>query len=168
MDRAQTEPDCLSFARADKANISGMLAIIHRCVLEINAADYTPHQVEKLLDGFTADWLENIIDTRHYYEVRYQGKLIACGGVSRDRRQRGQSYFTAVFVDPDFCGRGVGRELVEFLETDPWCLDSRLIEVPASKSAHGFYAKCGYRYREYPPVFRDGTTILYKEMGAPR
>lgn len=63
----------LSFVRAKKENISVMLDIIRRCVLEINAADYTQNQVKDLLNGFTADWLENIIDTRHYYEVWYDG-----------------------------------------------------------------------------------------------
>ena len=50
-----------------------------------------------------------------------------------------------------------------FLEKDEWCLDSNLIEIPSSKSSHGFYYKCGYSYREYPPAFKDGTTIMYKE-----
>lgn len=69
--------------------------------------------------------------------------LIACGGVSRDYSQERQSYLTAVFVNPDFNKKGIGRKLVEFLETDEWCLDSKLIEVPSSKSSHKFYYRCG-------------------------
>lgn len=61
-----------------------MLEIIRRCVLEINAVDYTQTQVEHLVKSFSGDWLEDLVNTRHYYEVWYQGMLIACGGVSRD------------------------------------------------------------------------------------
>ena len=126
--------------------------------------DYTQTQVEHLVKGFSEDWLEDLINTRHYYEVWYQGMLIACGGVSRDYSQERQSYLTAVFVNPDFNKKGIGRKLVEFLETDEWCLDSKLIEVPSSKSSHKFYYKCGYHYQDETPVFRsDGTTIMYKE-----
>lgn len=154
----------LSFVRAKKENIGIMLQIIRRCVLEINAADYTQTQMEHLLEGFSESWLEDLINTRHYYEVWHKGTLVACGGVSRDYSQEKQSYLTAVFVNPDFNKRGVGRKLVEFLETDEWCLVSKLIEVPSSKSSHKFYYKCGYHYQDEPPVFRsDGTTIMYKE-----
>ena len=156
----------LVFARAKKENSGAMLDIIRTCVSEVNAADYTQAQVRELLDSFTADWLENIISTRHYYEAWYDGKIVACGGVSRDYNQEKQSYLTAVFVRPDFRKKGIGRKLVEFLEKDEWCLDSNLIEIPSSKSAHEFYYKCGYRYREYPPVFKDGTTIMYKRKVA--
>ena len=52
---------------------------------------------------------------------------------------------------------------IEYLEKDEWCLDSRLIEIPASKTAHLFYYKLGYEYYTYPPKFNDdGSTIMYK------
>lgn len=164
MNNKTIDVNCLSFVRAKKENIGIMLEIIHRCVLEINAVDYTQTQVEHLVKSFSEDWLEDLINTRHYYEVWCQGMLIACGGVSRDYSQERQSYLTAVFVNPDFNKKGIGRKLVEFLETDEWCLDSKLIEVPSSKSSHKFYYKCGYHYYDEIPVFRsDGTTIMYKE-----
>lgn len=141
-----------------------MLDIIQRCVLEINFVDYTLTQIQELLNGFTAEWLEDIINTRHYYEIWYGGTIVACGGVSRDYNQEKQSYLTAIFVNPDYHGKGIGRKLIQFLERDEWCLDSNLIEIPSSKSSHEFYYKCGYSYRNYPPVFKDGTTIMYKEV----
>ena len=96
--------------------------------------------------------------------VWYHNQLIACGGVSRDLSQEKQSYFTAIFVNPDYRGMNVGKSLIRFLEQDEWCLDSDLIEVPSSKSSHEFYHKLGYDYRIYPPVFsdEDGATIMYK------
>lgn len=65
---------------------------------EVNYKDYAPYEFEKYLAHFTADWLIDIINTRHYYEVWYQGKIVACGGVSRDYSQEKQSYFTAIEV----------------------------------------------------------------------
>ena len=136
----------LFFTRANIENVGELLVIIHRCMNEVNYKDYAPHEFKKYLANFTADWLIDIINTRHYYEVRYQGKIIACGGVSRDYSQEKQSYFTA--------------------EKDEWCLNSNLIEIPSSKSSHEFYYKCGYKYRNNPPIFSeiDGSTIMYKEV----
>lgn len=156
----------LLFTRANIENVGELLVIIHRCMNEVNYKDYAPHEFKKYLANFTADWLIDIINTRHYYEVRYQGKIIACGGVSRDYSQEKQSYFTAIFVNPDYHGKGIGRKLIQFLEKDEWCLNSNLIEIPSSKSSHEFYYKCSYKYRNNPPIFSeiDGSTIMYKEV----
>lgn len=157
--------DNLLFTRAKTENVKEMLTIIHRCMNEVNCKDYSEQEFQKYLNGFTEEWLTDIINIRHYYEAWHDGKIIACGGVSRDPTQERQSYFTAIFVNPDYRGKGIGRKLISFLETDEWCLDSDLIEVPSSKSSHEFYYKCGYKYRTYPPVFSeaDGSTIMYKE-----
>ena len=57
----------------------------------------------------------------------------------------------------------IGKKLIRFLEQDEWCLNSNLIEIPSSKSSHGFYHKLGYEYRTYPLIFKeDGSTIMYK------
>ena len=57
----------------------------------------------------------------------------------------------------------IGKKLIRFLEQDEWCLNSNLIEIPSSKSSHGFYHKLGYEYRTYPLIFKeDGSTIIYK------
>ena len=157
--------DRLLFKRAELKNVKTLLTIIHRCMKEVNYKDYPPEEFERYLKNFTVDWLTDIINTRHYYEVWYQDHIIACGGVSRDYSQERQSYFTAIFVNPDYRGMGIGRKLIQFLENDEWCLDSDLIEIPSSRSSHEFYRKCGYEYRNNPPIFskKDGSTIMYKE-----
>lgn len=156
--------DELLYKKAEITNIPIMLSIIHRCMNEVNYKDYSEAEFLKYVHTFTPEWFSEIITTRHYYEVWYHGHIIACGGVSRDLTQKKQSYFTAIFVNPDYRGEGVGKSLIRFLEQDEWCLDSQLIEVPSSKSSHGFYHKLGYEYRSFPPVFKeeDGSTIMYK------
>ena len=158
--------DRVFFKRADIKNVTELLVIIHRCMNEVNYKDYAQPELKKILEGFTSEWLIDIINTRHYYEAWYQGRIIACGGVSRDYSQERQCYFTAIFVNPDYQRKGVGRKLVRFLEKDEWCLRSDLIEIPSSKSSHEFYCKCGYKYRNYPPIFSktDGTTIMYRNL----
>lgn len=154
----------ISYRRASIENVDAILNIIVRCMKEVNYKDYIDKQFNKYLSMFTREWITNIIETRHYYEAWYDGKILASGGVSRDYSKDKQSYFTAIFVNPDFHGLGVGKDLILFLEQDKWCIDSNLIEIPSSKSSHGFYYKLGYKYRTNPPAFNedDGSTIMYK------
>lgn len=151
------------FEKAALNDVDKLLHIIHRCVKEVNSKDYEPRQVEKFLSGFTTGWLKDIILNRHFYSVKYNGEIIGMGGVSRDTTQESQSYFTAIFINPDYRKMGIGRMLIRFLEQDEWCLNSNLIEIPSSKSSHEFYHKLGYEYRTNPPIFKeDGSTIMYK------
>ncbi len=154
----------LKYKKAEIKNVSSILKIIHRCMNEINYLDYTEEQFKKYINSFTEEWLKNIIKTRHYYEVWYNDEIIACGGISRDLSKEKQAYFTAIFVNPDYRGKGIGKELMLFLEQDEWCLDSNLLEVPSSKSSHAFYHKLGYEYKSYSPIFslEDGSTIMFK------
>ena len=151
------------FEKASLSDVNNLLHIIHRCVKEVNSKDYEPWETEKFLNGFTSEWLSDIILNRHFFSVKYNGEVIGMGGVSRDTSQESQSYFTAIFINPDYRNMGIGKNLIKFLEQDEWCLNSSLIEIPSSKSSHGFYHKLGYEYRTNPPIFKeDGSTIMYK------
>ena len=128
------ELDKIIYKRASLSNTKKILEIITRCMKEVNYIDYPQEQFNKFLNSFTKEWLSDIIENRHYYEVWYDNEIIAVGGVSRDKNQKKQSYYTAIFVNPDLRGLGIGRALIMYLETDEWCLDSEIIEVPSSIS----------------------------------
>ena len=151
------------FEKATLNDVDTLLYIIHRCVKEVNSKDYEPYEIEKHLKEFNADWLSHYITNIHFYTIQYNGEIIGMGAVNRDTSQENQSYFSAIFINPDYHKLGIGKKLIRFLEQDEWCLDSNLIEIPSSKSAHKFYNKLGYEYRTNPPVFKeDGSTIMYK------
>lgn len=67
----------LEYKRAQFDNIDTLLNIIHRCIKEVNYKDYTIEQFQKYLAAFTQEWLKDIIENRHYYEVWYENKKIA-------------------------------------------------------------------------------------------
>lgn len=151
------------FEKATLSDTDKLLHIIHRCLKEVNSKDYEPYEIEKFLKGFNKKCISNSIMNRHFYLVKYNEEIIGMGNVNRDLSQESQSYFTTIFINPDYHRMGIGRKLIRFLEQDEWCLESNLIEIPSSKSSHEFYHKLGYEYRTNPPVFKkDGSTIMYK------
>jgi N-acetylglutamate synthase-like GNAT family acetyltransferase len=162
-DNVKLDINVLVFQKATVDEVDKLIYIIHRCLKEVNSKDYEPWEIEKLLNEFTEERLKNSILNRHFYSVKYNGEIIGMGAVNRDTSQEKQSYFTTIFINPDYHKMGIGKKIIRFLEQDKWCLESSLIEIPSSKSAHKFYNKLGYKYRTNPPVFKeDGSTIMYK------
>lgn len=151
------------FEKVGLRHVDKLLQIVHRCVKEVNSKDYEHWEIEKFLKGFNKEWISESVSNRHFYLVKYNGEIIGMGAVNRDLSQEGQSYFTTIFIDPDYHKMGIGKKFIGFLEQDEWCLNSSLIEIPSSKSSHEFYHRLGYEYRTYPPIFNDdGSTIMYK------
>jgi N-acetylglutamate synthase-like GNAT family acetyltransferase len=151
------------FEKATLSDVDKLLHIIHRCLKEVNSTDYEPYEIEEFLKGFNKERISNSIMNRHFYLVKYNEEIIGMGAVNRDLSQESQSFFTTIFINPDYHRMGIGRKLISFLEQDEWCLESNLIEIPSSKSSHEFYHKLGYEYRTNPPVFKeDGSTVMYK------
>mgnify|MGYP002226045077 CR=1 FL=1 len=53
----------------------------------------------------------------------------------------------SIFVLPEFHGKGVGRKIINTLETDEFYVRASRIEIPASITAMEFYRKFGYDYK---------------------
>lgn len=53
----------------------------------------------------------------------------------------------SIFVLPEFHGKGIGRKIINTLETDEFYVRASRIEIPASITATEFYRKFGYDYK---------------------
>ncbi len=82
--------------------------------------------------------------------------IVGCGAIGPYWGKEDESSFFNIFVLPEYQGRGVGRKIIETLETDEYALRAKRIEIPASITACGFYRKLGYN-------FKDGVDTLDEE-----
>ncbi|AUX09291.1 GNAT family acetyltransferase [Halalkaliarchaeum desulfuricum] len=83
-------------------------------------------------DEFTDDSCRPII-------AELDGKIVGWGSVHLD-----ENVLAATFVDPDYKRQGVGRTIVEELETIARREGVEVLIVPASLNAVGFYETLGY------------------------
>ncbi|MEI3336823.1 MAG: GNAT family N-acetyltransferase [Clostridium sp.] len=121
--------------------------LIVRNFLEVNSKDYGISAMEKLAKAYDAEKVLNVASYAHMYVFEFDGKIIGTGSISSFWGSETESILLSIFVLPEFHGKGVGRKIINTLETDEFYVRASRIEILASITATEFYRKFGYDYK---------------------
>lgn len=112
-------------------------ALIIRCLKEVNQADYTPQQIERLCQAFAPDQVKKRFGQRLSFVALQKGQII--GTVTLKQNEIG-----SLFILPDYHKRGIGQQLLRHIEQV--ALQNKQTEVIAysSLTAIDFYQHHGY------------------------
>ena len=81
-------------------------------------------------------------------EVAGKTVLVAgCGAIGPYWGKEDESSLFTIFVNPEYQGKGVGRQIINTLEKDEYFTRAKRIEIPASITGVPFYLKMGYNYK---------------------
>lgn len=78
--------------------------------------------------------------------IRENGAVVACGRLQENAGSVGQVRFMA--VDAAWQGKGLGKNILVFLEEQATAMKLVKIELQARENAVKFYESCGYRIKE--------------------
>jgi GNAT superfamily N-acetyltransferase len=146
------------FQDADATDIS---KIICRNLLEVNARDYSPEVIEKLVAHFTPDTITGFSRQRDMFVAEVNGVLVGTAALARDDRTAEERYVClTVFVLPEYHGKGIGRKLVAQVEDVAQAKGAKCLQVPASLTAVQFYRKLGYAEDPSAP-FNPGEECVF-------
>ncbi|MDI6666611.1 GNAT family N-acetyltransferase [Leuconostoc falkenbergense] len=123
--------------------------LISKTMRITNIKDYSIEFIEKDLQSLKANDLIERASQFHCYVIENSddGAIIAVGSIGPFWGSQTESSLFNIFVDPDYQGHGLGRKIIEILETDEYFLRASRIEIPASKTALRFYQKMGYNFK---------------------
>lgn len=88
--------------------------------------------------GPTTEFTQRVEAT--FYVAIDGGKVLGCGAIDLDFGQ-----IDAIFILPDFMGRGVGRQLLTSLEDVAIAAGLNQAILNSTLNAAAFYRKCGYK-----------------------
>jgi GNAT superfamily N-acetyltransferase len=110
-----------------------------RAILAISDEFYSKEQRVSWAHGLTPQGYIDASDKDETYEVAVIGGHVIgfCGRTAETVR--------GLYVDPQFQGRGIGRELLARAETILRAEGRTVMDIEASLSAEAFYASAGYR-----------------------
>jgi GNAT superfamily N-acetyltransferase len=123
--------------------------LIRRNLLEINSKDYPLEFITYLVDFFSPAQIVENARTQHIFVAIEEGKVIGTAGLANFGSPEKPSYYgVAVFVEPEFQGHGLGRQMVAAVEAKAKELDAGKITVRAAMGARVFYEKLGYQLQD--------------------
>ena len=135
------QPVIRPFRAADAPAVSELIAKTLRLS---NVQDYSQEYIDACVAQFTADGVLQRASWTHFYVACKDESIVGCGAVGPYWGSETECSLFNIFVLPACQGIGIGRQIVHALEQDPYALRSCRIEVPASRTAQGFYEAMGY------------------------
>lgn len=140
----------------EESQATEVSALIGQVLMEVNIRDYPREALLEFVEYYSPERVASIPRSGGHSYVAMRGdELLACGSVVPMEDRPGECEIRALFVRPEWEGKGVGRQLVRTLEADPLFRGAKRVAVSASLTSHEFYLKLGYRYQDGIKVCED-------------
>jgi GNAT superfamily N-acetyltransferase len=162
--------------KAVPADVPEIERIMRASMSDLGSPWYDGSQVTSAV-RFIAVPDRNLIDDGTYFVIEEDGRLVACGGwsartklfsgpESQDRTEGWLDPATdaarvrAMFVDPAYARRGLGRRILEAAEADAAQAGFRTFELMATLPGVPLYRACGYEEIERTEIeLPDGARL---------
>lgn len=141
------EKTCVSPRRFRREDAEEVSKLIIRNLLEVNSKDYGREAMQKLADGYHGAKVISIADSAHMYVLEWNGQIVGVGAISSYFGSETESMLLSIFVLPEHHGKGIGRTIMNILESDEWYNRAERIEIQASITGVEFYRRFGYDYK---------------------
>ena len=132
------------FRETDANEVSALIA---KTLRTTNRKDYSREYIENDIKLLTPEYLLQRSQWTHFYVVCDGDIIIGCGAIGPYWGKQDESSLFTIFVLPEYQGKGIGRKIIETLESDEFFLRAKRVEIPASITACEFYRKMGYDYK---------------------
>ncbi len=148
----------------DETYVEQISTIIIRNLLEVNVKDYGTKKVQEMTEDFTVENLKNTLKNRRKGFVALKNnEVVGTAGLDVSWYNPNEYYILTVFVKPENHGEGIGRLLIKAIEDYAIHSNFKKLVIPASITAHEFYYKLGYRYKDNQRLLNEKNMYLIEK-----
>ena len=138
--------------------------IVIRNLLEVNVKDYSVEKVQEMAKDFAVEKLKDTLKNRKKVFVAIKNnEVVGTAGIDVSWYNPDEYYILTVFVKPENHGEGIGRLLIKAIEDYAIHSNFKKLIIPASITAHEFYYKLGYRYKDNQKVLNEENMYLMEK-----
>ena len=146
----------LKIVEYDKKYLEQISNIIIQDLLTVNSKDYGMERVKKMAEDFTVEKLQNSLSKRKkVFVALIDDNVVGTAGIDKSWYSDDEYWILTVFVKPENHGQGIGKKLIGKIEEYATTLPIKKFVIPASITAHEFYYKLGYRYKDEKKELND-------------
>ena len=149
----------LEIRRATARDAEAVYEIVLRALRETNARDYPASVIDRLVLTLP-NGVASTLEEWHAYVAVVDGRIVGTASLN-DRTVR------AVFVHPDYQGRGIGTELMNSVENAASVQSESTLSVQSSITAQPFYAKRGFKVVREVFYGEERTIVMSKDISSP-
>jgi GNAT superfamily N-acetyltransferase len=131
---------------ATEADLDTIAAVQEAAILALGAAAYAPDQLEAWA-RIGVETRQGLLNQGSFFVAQMHGQTVGVGGWSADGGDRSAAWIRYLFVRPEAVRNGIGRRLLEVVESSACAAGRNVFHVWASLNAVGFYQALGYRRR---------------------
>lgn len=129
--------DCL-IREAVNADAEAISRVVIAALRESNAVDYSPEIIADVQRSFSADAILQLLAQRKVFVATFDSVIVATASLDQD-------VVRSVFVDPRYQGQRIGKALMGLIQITAIDRGVKLLRVPSSITAEGFYSSLGFR-----------------------
>lgn len=122
---------------ATNADAPAISRTILNALRESNVQDYSAEIIEQVAQSFSPPAILHLLSERQVVVATTESHIVATASLDND-------IVRSVYVDPRHQGKGVGRRLMEKLQSLAINAGLNQLRVPSSITAEGFYASLGF------------------------
>jgi len=122
---------------ATNADAPAISRTILNALRESNVQDYSAEIIEQVAQSFSPPAILHLLAERQVLVATAGSHIVATASLDHD-------IVRSVFVDPRYQGKGVGRHLMERIQSLAINAGLNQLRVPSSITAEGFYASLGF------------------------
>ena len=126
--------------------------VIHKDLLTENIKDYSIERINKLIETLNEELIIRRANNFHAYVLLDKEKIVGIGMIGKYWDSLTDRSLFTIFIDPTYKGHGLGRKIMETLESDELFKDADRVEIPASLTAVEFYKHMGYGFKRTDTV----------------
>ena len=112
------------FKEQDAKNISNLII---ETMLQTNKYDYPKDNLEKFIKEQTPEHIIEWANWTHFYVVEDDDEIIGCGAIGAYWGREDESSLFKIFVLPKYQKKGIGRKIIEKLESDEFAIRAKRI-----------------------------------------